>query len=607
MLPVLAPAIKRIRAPVDLAGGFVSVAPRMAIKPFSRLVKILTDVHTGAEGELNRLERFAHLWALVVRSFVRNRCPVRAAALSYTTLLALIPLLAVAISVTSSLLKSEGEEKIYQVIDKLVSDVMPPAGSNTNAAPVPVKTGSGVSVAPNPTNSETAGAPISSIAETNLAVAAIGAEDRVASAQKEAARSIREFIQKTRSGTLGVAGTVLLIFVVFSLLNRIEETMNDVWGVTRSRSWLVRIEHYWFAIGLVPTLLIAGLILATGPQFAGVRHFVESMPLASEVVFKFFPLALLWLAFAAFYKIMPNTRVRFNAALVGGVIGGSLWHLNNLFGVFYVSRVVSNSRIYGSLGLVPVFMIGLYFSWLILLFGAQVAYAFQNRKAYLQDKLAENVNQRGREFIALRLMTCVGQRFQHGLPPVTIQEISTELDIPTKLAQQVLQTLLAARLVTEIAGAEPAYAPARPLEAINAHHILYALRAGGGQELLLRDEPVRAEVYGEFARIEEAERQAAASVTLLALVNRAQARLEITAPPVVESLSSSLSSSFPKNDDEQSRARTQDENETEEPSGTINDQSTAVKSPGVEPSSVVPGQPAQQREVVVPEDQEFPL
>jgi len=496
----------------------------MAIKPFSRLVKVLTGVYSGGEVELSRLERFAHFCALVIRSFVRNRCLVHASALSYTTLLALIPLLAVAISVTSSLLKNEGEEKIYQAIDKLVSNVMPPATLNTNDQAVSLNLSPGISVALTPANAG---------AETNVVAAGAGdsgGDTRVAVAQKEAAQYIDNFIQKTRSGPLGVAGTVLLIFVVFSLLGRIEETMNDVWGVTRSRSWLVRIEHYWFAIGLVPTLLIAGLILATGPRFAGVRHFVESMPLISGVVFKFLPMILLWLAFAAFYKIMPNTRVHFNAALVGGFVGGLLWYLNNLFGFLYVSRFVSNSKIYGSLGLVPVFMIGLYFSWLILLFGAQVAYAFQNRHAYLQDKLAENVNQRGREFIALRLMTCIGQRFQLGLPSVTIQEISAELGIPTKLTQQVLQTLLAARLVTEIAGAEPAYAPARPLDSMNAHHVLHAMRTGGGQELLLRDEPARAEVYGEFARIEEAERQAAASVTMLALVNRAHARLEI-APP----------------------------------------------------------------------------
>ena len=576
----------------------------MAKKPFARLIKILAGIYTGAEGELSRLEHFAHFWALAIRSFVRNRCPVRAAALSYTSLLALIPLLAVAISITSGLLKSEGEEKIYEAIDKLVADIMPPAGSNTNVSSVSLKLNSPMSVVPTPTNSETAGTPTNSVAETNLVVAAIGAVDRVANAQMEATRSIRDFIQKTRSGTLGVAGTVLLIFVVFALLGRIEETMNDVWGVTRSRNWLTRIEHYWFAVGLVPMLLVAGLILATGPRFAGVRHFVESMPLVSGVVFKFLPLALLWLAFASFYKIMPNTRVCFNAALVGGVVGGSLWYLNNVFGFLFVSRVFSNSKIYGSLGLVPVFMIGLYFSWLILLFGAQVAYAFQNRKAFLEDKIAENVNQRGREFIALRLMTGIGQRFQHGLPPATLQEISAELGIPSRLAQQILQTLLAAGLITEASGAEAAYVPARPLESINAHQILHAMRTGGGQELPMRDEPARKEVYGEFARIEEAEQRAASSVTVLALVNRAQARLEIAPPPDVESSSSSFSAS--KGDNEQSR--TKDENAAEEPSGTIHEVPAAVKSSTVEPPSAPAVPPPEKRAVVMPdENRGFPL
>ena len=150
------------------------------------------------------------------------------------------------------------------------------------------------------------------------------------------------------------------------------------------------------------------------------------------MIFDFVPLALLWLLFALIYRLVPNTKVHFSAALVGGIVAGSLWHLNNICGFLYVSRIVMNSKIYGSLGLIPVFMVGLYFSWVILLFGAQVAYAFQNRKAYLQDKLVENVNQRGREFIALRLMTCIGQRFQLGQPPVTLQKISTELGVPTQ-------------------------------------------------------------------------------------------------------------------------------------------------------------------------------
>jgi len=217
---------------------------------------------------------------------------------------------------------------------------------------------------------------------------------------------------------------------------------------------------------------------------------------------------------------------------MGGLMGGILWHLNNYFSVLYVSRWVTNSKIYGSLAAIPVFMAGLYFSWIIVLFGAQVAYAWQNRAAYLQEKQVENINQRGREFIALRLMECIGQRFQLGEPPATVPELAERLTVPTRLVQQLTQTLLAARLVVEVNGLEPAFAPARPLENITCHDILLALRAGQGQELATRDEPARAEVFGEFERILQAEKTTASSVTVLTMVNRTEARAALSAQPV---------------------------------------------------------------------------
>jgi membrane protein len=516
----------------------------MAKKSFSHFIRILAGDRRGAEAELlraetefNRLERFIHFWVLAGKSFVRNRCPSRAAALSYSTLLALIPLLAVAVSVTSSLLKSEGEEKIYQLIDKFVANVMPPATFNaTNTAAVSLDLGAGMSVALTSTNTamvET-NSPLmlttNSAGETNLTSNASVDNERVVAVQKQAAQHIHEFIQNTRSKTLGLIGMLVLLYVAITMLANIETTFNDIWGVTRGRNWLLRIVLYWASITLGPLLLITALGLSGGAQMQAAREFISHTPFVGGLIFKLLPLVLLWLAFALLYQIVPNTKVHFSAALVGGIVAGSLWYLNNAFGFLYVSRVVSNSRIYGSLGLVPVFMAGLYLSWLMLLFGAQVAYAFQNRKAYLQEKIVENVNQRGREFIALRLMTCIGQRFQLGQPPVTLQKISTELGIPTRLAQQVLQPMLAARLVVEIGGNESGYMPARPLDTITAHDILHAMRTGGGQELPMRDGPARAEVLGEFARIEAVECEAASSVTMLALVNRTQAKLEIAAP-----------------------------------------------------------------------------
>jgi DNA-binding IscR family transcriptional regulator len=145
----------------------------------------------------------------------------------------------------------------------------------------------------------------------------------------------------------------------------------------------------------------------------------------------------------------------------------------------------------------------------------------QNRKVYLQERKAESVNQRGREYVALRVMTYLAQRFAHGAKPATILELATLLGVPSRLIGRVLQPLIQAGLVLEVSGgSEGAYAPARPLEGITGHDILYALRVVGGQELATRDEPTRVHVCAEFDRINDAERQAASAVTLKDLVQR---------------------------------------------------------------------------------------
>jgi membrane protein len=519
------------------------------VKKASRLRRIresaqalLDERALKSHTELSNWHKFAHFWILVGRSFARNRCPVRASALAYATVLALVPILAVVVSITSSLLKKEGEDRIDQFIVKLVASVTPPAMVGTNAAnPVPLPA----------VGSSTSREPSLSLATTNLTteaahelVPATGTHEistnglpafaqdaQAVKARRAVAHQIHQFIQNTRSGTLGVTGSVMLIFVAISMLSRIEDTFNDIWGVAHGRSWFMRVVLYWSVLSLAPVVLVVALGLATGPHLASTRELLTTMPFFGHwimpTLFQLGPITVLCLAFTLIYMLIPNTRVHWRAALAGGLVGGILLHLNNAASVFYVSRVVSNSKIYGSLGLVPVFMIGLYLAWLILLFGAQVAYACQNRTAYFEEKQVESIDQRGREFVALRLMTCVGQRFVRGEPPPGLAEIAGALVVPTRLVQQIMETLCAARLIVESAGAEPAYLPARPLESITCHDLLLALRATQGQELATRDEPARAEVLGEFHRIEEAERRAAASVTMLALVNRTQAPREL--------------------------------------------------------------------------------
>ncbi len=525
----------------------------MATKRFARLLKILTGAVVDADEIFQldgRLERFVHFWALVSRQFIRHRCLVRASALSYSTLLAIIPLLAIALSVTSTLLKDQDQEQLDQFVEKIVSSIAPPGNFPTNSAAAGAD-----SSRPMATNLVTGKIPAADETITNLsgnvsASAAPPAEPIVTvTTQREIARWVHHLVKTTSSGALGVTGMIVLVFTAISLLRGIEETFNDIWGVTRGRNWLLQIMLYWTIITLGPLLLATALGLTGSVHLQQTRSFLETSPFLAPVVDHVLPIAILSFALALFYKLTPNTKVEFSAALVGGLCAGAAWHFYNQLGFLLASKVLSASKFYGGLALVVLLMGGLYVVWLILLFGAQIAYAYQNRAAYLQDRLADNVNQRGREFVALRIMTCLGQRFQNGLRPATVPQLSSELGIPSRLTQSVLRTLATTRLVTEVTGAEAAFAPARPLDAINSYDILIAMRTGTGQELPLREEPALAEIYGEFARIEMAERNAAAGISLLALANRIAPRVALVEPkydapekpaftaPVVEKIS----------------------------------------------------------------------
>ena len=155
-----------------------------------------------------------------------------------------------------------------------------------------------------------------------------------------------------------------------------------------------------------------------------------------------------------------------------------------------------------------------------MLLGAQVAYAFQNRRAYAQERQAQNINQRGREFLALRIMTYIGERFQTGNKPPSALEMAEALRVPLRLAGQVLIVLVQANLVAEMTGSETGYLPARPLDKITAGDVLEAMRTGQGQDLATCPDTARSVVRERLTQIEQAERDAARGVTLQCLVNQ---------------------------------------------------------------------------------------
>jgi membrane protein len=438
-----------------------------------------SDIASRDQSSLSKWRRVAHFWYMVGRSFNANRAPVRASALAYTTLLALIPILAVFVSISTSFLKKDGEKPIDNLIQKAVSYMAPQLG-------------------------------LSETGDPNAA-----ARNRAAVVQ-----NIMSYIDNINSGKLGATAAIALIFVGISLLSTIEATFNDMWGVTRGRPWTQRIIQYWAVLSLGPILIVTALTLNTSTQFARVGRMIDASPFLAGSVFKVLPVVVLVVSLTFFYKLIPNTRVLWVPALVGGTVGGILLQANSLFSVIYLSKVVSFSKIYGSIGAIPIFLIGIYFSWLIVLFGSQVGYAYQNRLAYLQEREAESVNQQGREFVALRMMTYIAQRFEAGEKAPTRTEMAKNIGVPTQLAAQVILPLVHSKLLMEVQGEETGYAPGRPIEKISIEDILCSLRAGQGRELATADDPARAVVREQFERVLLSEMQVANAVNLKAIVSR---------------------------------------------------------------------------------------
>jgi membrane protein len=476
--------------------------------------------------------RVAYFWIHVIKSFQRNRGPVRAAALAYTSILSLIPVLAVVVSISTGFLqRDKGGTTVNDLLEKFVAYVAPQ---------------------------------LDLIQEDP----ATGAMNRKAVVQK-----IQSYIETMNSGTLGLTAGIALVFIAVMMLSNVEATFNDIWGATRGRTWSARVVQYWAAISLGPIFIVTAVALTsvgtaknTGIPPASTNEiklltniavtnitaetserisraiavsptggittnvvvrpakltFMEKVNLyfGDSKIGPFLSFIVLSVFLTLFYRLMPATKVKWDAALVGGFVGGGLLQLNNLFNVIYLSKVISYSKIYGSLGAVPIFLLGLYFSWMIILLGAQVGYAYQNKQAFEQERQADAINQRGREFVALRLMTYIGQKFYLGEKPPTRLEIANAIGVPSQVASQILNCLVGSKLLVEVMGEETKYAPGRPIDKITVEDVLCALRVGQGTELATKEDAARAVLREQFDRVVLAEMHAAGAVTLQNLVMR---------------------------------------------------------------------------------------
>jgi membrane protein len=313
------------------------------------------------------------------------------------------------------------------------------------------------------------------------APAATGHVVVTSAARRQAVEAIQTFIGRIDAGVLGLVGTLALVLVAIQLLMTIEDTFNDIWGVQQGRSIWRQIVYYWTWITLGPLMILVAVAFTSTAEFSHWSDKLAFLQGSGRFLIALAPFVILWIGFGLLYGLMPNTRIHFHAALIGGIVGGTLWQLNSILNTMYMSRVVTFSKIYGTLGILPVFLLGVYFSWLIVLFGAQVSFAVQNVHAFIQKRASERLDQAGRELLACRIVLLAVQRFLRGEPPHGREELADKLGVPLQLLNRIAARLVAGGVLLEVANTENGLTPARPPESITVADVLHVVRTNDGQ------------------------------------------------------------------------------------------------------------------------------
>lgn len=296
--------------------------------------------------------------------------------------------------------------------------------------------------------------------------------------QEVLSQRILGYISNTDFKALGAFGTALLISAVILMLGNVEKTFNDIWGVTRARTLVRKISDYISVLILGPVLMVVASAMIASFSSNTVVVALSQNPVFKNFFILFhtvLPHAVLWIAFTAMYMMMPNTRVKFLPALVAGVLCGSLWEGAFRFYTYFNIGVTNYNKIYGTFAALPIFIIWIYISWIIVLIGAQLSNAVQHIRAYQQELTASTASSREREAMAFYIMTVVAKRFHSGLPPLAAEEISGMLGLSSKIILDIMRILVGAGILSEVFGDDPTFQPAKSLHAIHLSDISEAI------------------------------------------------------------------------------------------------------------------------------------
>ena len=278
-------------------------------------------------------------------------------------------------------------------------------------------------------------------------------------------------LRETKGGLVAGIGALILCWSVVKMIGNIESAFNRVWRVKKNRTIFRKFTDYLSFLVIAPILLLAAssatvIVSRILREMIEKNAFLSYSRMVVEFGIQCVPYLLAWLLFTFIYIFLPNTRVKFSAALFGGVIAGSICQLLQS-GYFFVQLALSRYNvIYGSFSALPLFLVWMYLNWLIMLFGVTLSYLYQNFDYESKRQRDSERSEADKRLLALLIAAKITGDFGKGLRPPTVVEISRTLNLSMTMTNELLSRLAANRVVTTVVNSEydnPGYVPALPI------------------------------------------------------------------------------------------------------------------------------------------------
>jgi membrane protein len=372
---------------------------------------------------------------LAISGFHKDKCYLMASALTFWSLLSIVPVAALAFGIASGF----GFEKLFE---KLLLEKMP------------------------------------------------GQEDVIL----QIVDFSHSLLEKTKGGLIAGIGVLLLFWALIKVLGNIEQSFNDIWKLDESRTLIRKIGDYLSLMVICPFIFIvsSSVTLFITTRITQLTERIALLGIISPLIFfsfKLAPYVLIWILFTFIYIIMPNTRVNFSSGLLGGIAAGTLYQLIQWGYITFQVGVSNYNAIYGSFAALPMFLLWLQISWLVVLAGTELAYAHQNFDENIFEPDAGEISLTLKRLLTLQIVHLLVKNFALCKEPLTEAQISESLGAPQKIVSSLLGELMDCKIVSCVCPNDEeivAYQPAVDIRKLSICYILDAMDKQGIDDIPLK-------------------------------------------------------------------------------------------------------------------------